>query len=150
MKYSMLDPNTVDYWDEAGKGSVVAIVQHGLALPNIVGTFKFYMYCDITMDNWVEMIVYVTSWEIDGAELLKISERVINLQRMFNVCEGSTPKDDFLPTRVMTISEFGKYSSEEIYVAHDFQAIVYKYYQAHNWDLITSLLTSQKSDELGL
>jgi aldehyde:ferredoxin oxidoreductase len=150
MKYGVPDPNTVERWDEAGKGSAVALLQNGLALPDIVGTCKFYMYGGITVDHWAEMIAHLTGWEIDGAELLKISERVINLQRMFNVREGITPKDDMLPARVMTVPWFGKYSIEEDCVIHDFQAMLHEYYQERDWDPMTGLPTPQKCAELGL
>lgn len=33
----------------------------------------------VTVDHWAEMIANLTGWDINGAELLKIGERVINL-----------------------------------------------------------------------
>jgi aldehyde:ferredoxin oxidoreductase len=150
IKYGVPDPNEVERWDEKGKGSAVALLQNGLALPDIVGTCKFYMYGGITVDHWAEMISDLTGLEIDGAELLKIGERSINLQRMFNVREGITPSDDMLPARVMAVPEFGKYSSEEDCVIHDFQMMLDEYYQARGWDPETGLPTPEKCAELGL
>lgn len=150
MKYGVPDPNTVERWDETGKGRVVPLLQNGLALPDIIGTCKFYMYGGVTVDHWAEMISALTGWEIDGAELLKISERCINLQRMFNVREGITPKDDQLPKRVRSLPKFGKYQNEPDCVTHDLDALLAEYYETRGWDPVTGLPTLEKQRELGL
>lgn len=150
MKYGVPDPNEVERWDEDGKGGVVAMLQNGLALPDIVGTCKFYMYGGVTVDHWAEMIAALTGWEIDGRELLKISERVINLQRLFNVREGITASDDRLPERVKAIPSFGKYSAEEACGVTDLDAMLQEYYQTRGWDAVTGSPLPQKLEELGL
>jgi aldehyde:ferredoxin oxidoreductase len=150
MRHGVPDPNSVERWDEKGKGYVVPILQNGLALPDIVGTCKFYMYGGVTVDHWAEMISALTGWEIDGAELLKISERCINLQRMFNVREGITPKDDQLPKRVRTIPAFGKYQDEPDCVTHDLDGLLAEYYAARGWDPVSGAPTLEKQQELGL
>lgn len=150
MKYGVPDPNEVERWDEDGKGGVVAMLQNGLALPDIVGTCKFYMYGGVTVDHWAEMIAALTGWEIDGRELLKISERVINLQRLFNVREGITASDDRLPERVKAIPSFGKYSAEEACGVTDLHAMLQEYYQTRGWDAVTGSPLPQKLEELGL
>ena len=78
----------------------------------VLGTCKFYMYGGVTVDHWAEMVTALTGWDIDGPELLKISERVLNLQRMFNVREGITRKDDQVPARVRAVPSLGKYATE--------------------------------------
>lgn len=150
MKYGVPDPNIVERWDEAGKSHVVPLLQDGLALPDILGTCKFYMYGGITIDHWAEMIANLTGWDVDGAELLKVSERTINLQRMFNVREGITPKVDRLPERVLSIPAFGKYSTEGDCVTRDLDALLAEYYQTRCWDPKTGLPTLEKQQELGL
>lgn len=150
MRYGVPDPNAVERWDEKGKGYVVPILQNGLALPDILGTCKFYMYGGVTLDHWAEMLSALTGWEIDGAELLKISERCINLQRMFNVREGITPRDDQLPARIRTAPAFGKYQDEPDCVIHDLDALLAEYYEARGWDPVTGAPTVEKQKELGL
>jgi aldehyde:ferredoxin oxidoreductase len=149
-KYGVPDPNTVERWDETGKGHVVPILQNGLTLPDIIGTCKFYMYGGITVDHWAEMISALTGWEIDGAELLQIGERAINLQRMFNVREGCTPQDDRLPARVRSRPQFGKYADNDECVTHDLDALLAEYYEARGWDPVTGLPTPEKQRALGL
>ena len=149
-KYGVPDPNDVERWDEKGKGGVVALLQDGLSLPDILGTCKFYMYGGITIDHWSEMITALTGWEIDGKELLKISERVINLQRLFNVREGITAKDDQLPERVKAIPSFGKYSTEADCGIQDLDGMLKDYYQVRGWDPRTGAPLPEKLKKLGL
>jgi aldehyde:ferredoxin oxidoreductase len=82
--------------------------------------------------------------------LMQIGERVLNLQRMFNVREGITSKDDRLPKRIMTIPEFGKYSTEPDCVIKDFDALMAEYYEARGWDPITGAPKTEKLKELDL
>jgi aldehyde:ferredoxin oxidoreductase len=149
-KYGVPDPNTVERWDETGKGAPVAILQNGLTLPDILGTCKFYMYAGATVDHWAAIISTLTGWDVDGEELLKVGERVINLQRMFNVREGITAKDDQLPARVRSRPAFGKYSTEEACVTQDFDSMLQEYYKARGWDPSTGAPTLEKLKELGL
>jgi len=149
-KYGLPDPNEVDRWDEKGKGTAVKLLQDGLTLPDIIGTCKFFSYAGITTDHWAEMIASLTGWDIDGKELLQVGERVINLQRLFNIREGITAKDDILPERVKSIPEFGKYSKEERCVIHDFEGMLLEYYQARGWDPDTGVPSPEKCRELGL
>src|SRR5262249_54695285 len=43
----------------------------------------------------------VTGWTVDARELERMGERIVNLERLFNVGEGVGRKDDVLPWRVM-------------------------------------------------
>lgn len=149
-KYSVPDPNTVERWEEAGKGRTVKALQDGLILPDIIGTCKFYMYAGMTVDHWADMISALTGWNITGEELLKVGERAANLQRMFNVREGITPADDWLPKRVLSLPAFGKYSREEDCVIHDLHTLLRDYYQARGWDPLTGAPSAEKQAELGL
>ena len=150
VKYGVPDPNEVERWDERNKGGAVATLQDGLALPEVLGTCKFYMYGGVTVDLWADMLSALTGWAIDGKELLKISERVLNLQRLFNVREGITAKDDRLPERVKALPAFGKYSAEEECVVHDLDAMLREYYQKRGWDPNTGIPTMEKLRELDL
>jgi aldehyde:ferredoxin oxidoreductase len=150
MKYGVPDPNNVERWDEKGKGGVVQLLQNGLCLPDVIGTCKFYMYGGITVDHWADFISALTGWDLDGAELLQAGERAINMQRLFNIREGITAKDDFLPERVRSIPAFGKYSSEEECAIHDLEGMLQEYYQARGWDPTTGIPTKEKLMQLGL
>jgi aldehyde:ferredoxin oxidoreductase len=51
-------------------------------------------------DNYVRMVNAATGWGLDLAELERIGERIVNLERAFNCREGVSRKDDTLPWRV--------------------------------------------------
>lgn len=150
VKYGVRDPNDVERWEETGKGYDVKILQDGLSLPDILGTCKFYMYAGVTLDHWAELISAFTGWDIDGKELLKVGERAINIQRMFNIREGLTAKDDRVPARVINKPTFGKYSTEDNCATRDFEKLLMEYYEARGWDPVTGEPYDEKKQELGL
>ena len=150
MKYGVPDPNDVERWDEQGKGRVVQLLQNGLVLPDVIGTCKFYMYAGITVDHWAEFIAALTGWDMTGEELLQAGERAINIQRLFNIREGITAKDDFLPERVRLIPEFGKYSAENDVEIRDLEGMLAEYYEARGWDSESGAPKAEKLAELGL
>ena len=51
------------------------------------------------LDHIVKQVKSATGWNVSGWELMKVSERSINLARAFNVREGFTSEDDILPDR---------------------------------------------------
>ena len=52
-------------------------------------------------DAYAGLLSAVTGWAVDVAELERIGERIVNLERLFNVREGVRRKDDVLPWKVM-------------------------------------------------
>jgi aldehyde:ferredoxin oxidoreductase len=150
MKYGVPDPNTIDRWEEKGKGKIVKILQDALILPDILNTCKFFMYCGIYIDHLAELLSAVTGWNIDGQELLKIGERVINLQRLFNMREGFRRDDDLLPERMKQKPAFGFYKNEGRCAIKDFEGMLDEYYTARGWDAKTGIPTKEKLLELEL
>ena len=52
-------------------------------------------------EPYAEMVRAVTGWDMTVEELERVGERVINLERLFNVREGVRRAQDVLPWRVM-------------------------------------------------
>ena len=52
-------------------------------------------------DAYAGLLSAVTGWDVDVAELERIGERIVNLERLFGVREGVRRKDDVLPWQVM-------------------------------------------------
>jgi len=150
VKYGLPDPNTVHRWDEKGKGKSVKILQDGLIVPDILSTCKFFLYGGLNIDNYADMLSALTGWEIDGWELLKVGERVTNLQRLFNMREGFGRNDDLIPKRARKIPSFGIYKDEQRCAIKDYEGMLNEYYEARGWDLITGKPSKEKLRELGL
>jgi len=128
----------------------VKLIQDGLILPDIVGICKFFMYAGLTIDHMAEMISALTGLEVDGKGLLQVGERVANLQRLFNIREGFTRRDDRLPERVKAVPSFGKYAEEPACSIQDYEKMLSEYYEARGWDPETGNPTDAKLKELGL
>jgi len=150
MKYGVPDPNTIDRWDEKGKGKIVKILQDALILPDILNTCKFFIYAGIYIDHLAELLSAATGWHIDGQELLKVGERVMNLQRLFNMREGFRREDDLLPERMKQKPAFGFYKNEGRCAIKDFEGMLDEYYTARGWDTETGIPTKEKLLELEL
>ncbi len=148
--YGIPDPNSVERWDEMGKGRIVKLLQDGMILPDILNTCKFFMYAGITLENLADLLSALTGWEIKGTDLLKVGERVLNLQRLFNMREGLSRKDDQLPERIKAKPDFGFYEKEEQCAIKDFEGMLDEYYAARKWDTRTGRPSKEKLKELGL
>lgn len=51
--------------------------------------------------EWARLLSAVTGWGLDGAELRATARRIVLAKRMFNLREGWTPADDWLPERLL-------------------------------------------------
>jgi aldehyde:ferredoxin oxidoreductase len=149
-KYGIPDPNSVERWDEKGKGRIVKTLQDGLVLPDILNTCKFFMYAGITLDNLAELLSASTGWDIKGGDLLEVGERVLNLQRLFNMREGLSRRDDMLPERIKQRPAFGFYEKEDQCAIKDFEGMLDEYYEARKWDIETGVPSKEKLKALGL
>ena len=52
-------------------------------------------------EPYAEMVRAITGWDMTAEELERVGERIVNLERLFNVREGVRRKDDRLPWKVM-------------------------------------------------
>ena len=148
--YGIPDPNSVERWDEKGKGRIVKILQDGMVLPDILNICKFFMYAGITLDNLADLLSASTGWDIEGKDLLEVGERVLNLQRLFNLREGLNRRDDQLPERITAKPAFGFYESENQCVIKNFEGMLDEYYETRKWDKRTGIPSREKLIELGL
>lgn len=148
--YGIPNPEDIDRHDEEGKGKISKTLQDFGILPDILGICKFYVYNGLHLPVLSELISSLTGWNITDRELLKIGERVYNLQRMFNIREGVRRKDDQLPSRALKMPEFGAYSSVPECVIGDYARMLDDYYEARGWNKDTGVPTGETLQELGL
>lgn len=148
--FGVPDPQTVDRWDEDGKGKITKVLQEGGTLPDILGTCKFFMYTGLGPKHYAEMLSGLLGREITGWDLLKIAERVINLQRLFNCREGFSKKEDILPERVREVPSFGEYRDQPRCAIRNYEKMLIEYYESRKWDIETGFPLIEKLDELGL
>ncbi len=125
------------------------MLQDGLVVPDILNTCKFFMYADISLEHLADIYSAATGWETSGQDLMAVGERVLNLQRMFNIREGLQRKDDRLPERAAQQPAFGFYENETRCAIRDFDSMLDEYYEAREWDSKTGEPSKEKLEAAG-
>jgi aldehyde:ferredoxin oxidoreductase len=91
-----------------------------------------------------------TGLELDEKYLLRVAERVLNIERAFNVREGITRKDDQAPTRWFTDPIPKGFHKGRKLDRTKFEKMKSEYYSLRGWDVTTGVPTRKKLEELGL
>ena len=94
----MGSPVLVDRDITEGKADLVILFQNLSAAMDSMVVCRFTNFA-WTVDDYASMVAAGTGLPIDGKELLKIGSRIWNLERLFNIREGFSKKDDALPPR---------------------------------------------------
>jgi aldehyde:ferredoxin oxidoreductase len=103
---------------------------------------RYYSFAEL-----IDLIRAVTGWEVSLWELMKVGERKLAMQRVFNLREGIGPEHDTLPERVYEAIESGpkkgiKMSRKEVEEAKK------AYYKLRGWDAETGWPSPEKLFEL--
>ena len=110
-------------------------------VPHPVGVFKII--------HLVEIVNAVTGWETSLLELMTASERSLNLARIFNLREGFTSADDWLPKRFFEPLKSGPREGAKI-SKDDLKKAIELFYGMMGWDGKTGTPNPAKLHELGL
>lgn len=122
----------VDRFSAKGKGFEVKAHEDLMAIYDSLGVCKFSRHM-FFLEGFVDILKAYTGWAISLGEIAYAGERIYNIERAFNVREGLTRKDDYLPDRVMKdpipkgVSKGSYVSKEELDLMLD------EYYQARGW-----------------
>ncbi|WP_051965442.1 aldehyde ferredoxin oxidoreductase family protein [Thermanaerosceptrum fracticalcis] len=118
-----------DRFAEKGKANLVRDIQMQMAVVDSLGycsTMRFVY----TVDKQVDLFNLATGLNYSKQELLEVGERILNLERLFNVREGFSRKDDTLPKRFLEEAmKEGPSQGQTI----DLQSMLDEYYQAMGW-----------------
>jgi aldehyde:ferredoxin oxidoreductase len=130
--------------------------------PKKVRVFIYYVYwrtianclplCIYTPWDYtqiVEILRAVTGWNTTAWEWMKVAERARNLAQSFNVREGFTEKDDWLPDRFFHPKTSDGASLDAI-DPHKLQKAKHMYYRIMGWDERTGVPMLGKLEELGI
>jgi len=120
------DPHTSE-----GKGRICYDTQNFQGLFNPLGLCKF-LFLGRVGPQWISgWLNYVAGWNTTMHDLLHVSERLINLKRMYNVRLGIRRKDDKLPPRLAT---HARPSGRAKGVLPDVDRMVTELYALRSWD----------------
>jgi aldehyde:ferredoxin oxidoreductase len=115
----LVNPHGADYVSCDSPGGMMGIEQFGIyppvpdgVNPKRVSLFKLnhclimiqdlMVICafpPIDYDTKIDLLKAVTGWNNGWVELIKVSERVLTVMRLFNIREGFTSADDTFPER---------------------------------------------------
>jgi aldehyde:ferredoxin oxidoreductase len=56
---------------------------------------------DDPFTEWARLLTLVTGWDVDAVELRATARRIVLTKRAYNLREGWTPADDWLPRRLL-------------------------------------------------
>ena len=93
-------PEKLDPLVTKGKPQWVKIFQDLSAAIDASGMCLFTSFA-LGADDYADLLTATTGMKIDAAELLKIGERIWNLQKLYNIKRGFGRKDDTLPARLL-------------------------------------------------
>jgi len=94
-------PKKIDPYLIEGKPQLVKTFQDLTAAIDATGMCLFTSFA-LGAEDYADLITAATGMKIDAGELLKIGERIWNLQKLYNVKRGFSRKDDTLPERLLT------------------------------------------------
>jgi aldehyde:ferredoxin oxidoreductase len=114
-----------------------------------VCNFAAAPYTAIPLNALSEAVEAITGWNTSLYELMELGERTITMARMFNIREGLSKKDDYIPERLYETLEAGTPREKRI-TREDFAKTLKLYYGAMGWDPETGVPTEGRLSFLGL
>jgi aldehyde:ferredoxin oxidoreductase len=127
---ALATPFEIDRFSEEGKPGLAKLYQDLIATIDSMGVCIFTSFA-LNPLHYANMMSAVTGVKIDSIELLKIGERIWNIEKLFNLREGLGRKDDSLPKRLLT-EAFESGHSKGITV--NLEPLLDKYYAIRGWN----------------
>ncbi len=132
-------PVASEYNSYDGKPRMVWWQERLYAVTDSIGLCKFQtVFCSVHAPQWKEfskLIQLATGVEISETQLMEIGERIYTIERLFNLREGFSRKDDNLPERYfkeptpvgLPVAKNKKIDREK------FSKMLDEYYKLHGW-----------------
>lgn len=136
-------PEKLDPQHNEGKAAWVKIFQELTAIIDSAGLCIFSSFA-LGAPEYLTLIKNATGFDWTEAEMMKVGERIWNIEREFNLRAGIDPKQDTLPKRLLTEkieSGPGKGNVNRL------ESMLSEYYQLRGWDE-KGLPTKEKLQEL--
>jgi aldehyde:ferredoxin oxidoreductase len=105
---------------------------------------------DVHSIKYHEWLSAATGFDIDYEELLRIGDRIVNLERAINTRMGIRRKDDTLPKRFMEQALPSGPAKGEKFTKKELDKMVDEYYDLRGWDKKTGLHLKGKLKKLGM
>ena len=123
-------PKLIDRFQVQGKSSYVILHQNASAMIDSLVICKF-TNMGVADEYFARVLTAVTGIAYSTGDLIKVGERVWNLERLYNLREGFTRKEDTLPPRLLT--EAIPDGPSKGWVSK-LEPMLNEYYRARGWD----------------
>jgi aldehyde:ferredoxin oxidoreductase len=108
--------------------------QHLVAMLNSIGFCFFYLFQPKASPIDVTAIVRaVTGWDTSTVELMNMGKRALTMARVYNLREGFTAEDDWLPPRFFSPATSGPLSNTAV-KPDKLRNAIQTYYMMMGWD----------------
>jgi aldehyde:ferredoxin oxidoreductase len=130
-------PRLIDRLGTQGKAGIVAVHQNSAAVVDSLVLCKFVSMA-VSEEFFARSLTALTGVPFTADDLMRIGERVWNLERLYNLREGFTRAEDTLPRRLL-----------EEPVSEGPSPMLEEYYQFRSWDT-RGVPSMEKLKELSL
>ncbi len=138
-------PYAVDRFTSEGKAALVKLYEDLSAIIDSLGLCIFTIFA-LNPEHYASLLSSVAGEPMEGSQLLRMGERIWNLERLFNLREGFTRKDDRLPPRFSQETLPRGHSKNQVV---ELEPLLEEYYRLRGWDR-EGVPTEEKLEELGL
>ncbi len=123
-------PRLIDRFATQGKAGIVSVHQNSAA---VIDSLVFCKFANMAVGEefFARTLTAVTGQHFTADDLMKVGERVWNLERLYNLREGFTAADDTLPDRLLN-EPVAEGPSEGFTVK--LAPMLEEYYQFRGWD----------------
>ena len=142
---NVLGPSTITdplAWN--GKGKLVVIFQNVHAMTDCLDVCKFATFAE-SLDTFAAQYSAITGAKMDAAGLLKVGERVYNLERYYNNLCGFREGSDYLPERFLKEPATGPGAKGQVC---ELAQMLEEYYAERGW--VNGVVPESKLMELDI
>ncbi len=129
-----------DFTSYEGKSRMIWWQELLYAVVDSLGLCKWQtVFCAVhapKYEDWSKLIYYSTGMKLPTSQLMEIGERICTIERLFNLREGFSKKDDTLPQRYFrepTPTGLPMVKGKKIN-REKFDKMLDEYYELHKWD----------------
>ena len=131
-----------------GKGKIVAYFEDIRAIEDSLEFCKWPGRTQLGFpENLTDLFRFVTGLDLTAEEMRMAGERIVQLERLFNLQEGLTPADDTLPKRFLTEPVADGPAKGRVV---DLAPLLAQYYEVRDWDPQTGEPKPERLKALGL
>jgi len=138
-------PKLIDRFQVQGKSSYVILHQNVAAAIDSLVVCKFTNMA-ASEEYFARVLAAVSGMDFSTGELIRVGERVYNLERLYNNRQGFTRADDTLPPRLL--NEPSPDGPSKGWVSH-LEPMLEEYYRSRGWDQ-QGTPKPRKLEDLGL